>query len=268
MPVAAEPISIADTHLDAVLSLGVFLIFAGIVVRALASQWLSRTRDAAAGDDPVPCAPAPGCSPAVRPMIEIEERASRRREAVTDASEPEVISLEAETLAPLARLLDNARRLRAAERRVADELAVLPDGFWLVERNVAVGDRRIPFLVIGATGVFLICASDGAWTLHDLHVMSELGEQVRLWLPGYHGTPQVAVCLAFDELKPRAWFGGHEQRGRGGWVVGVDWLRPWIFGFGARCGLRNGDIRRLDDASGPFWERRSKARLPASPSFG
>jgi hypothetical protein len=71
---------------------------------------------------------------------------------------------------------NKGRRLGAAEARIAWELAALPEGFWLVERDVRVDGRRIPFVVIGATGVFLICASYGAWTLDDLHVMSELGD--------------------------------------------------------------------------------------------
>ena len=106
---------------------------------------------------------------------------------VVDAPEPELTRLRAETLAPLARTLDESRRLRAAEARVADELAGLPDGLWLVEHDVLVGVRRIPFLVLGATGVFAICPTDGAWTLEDLRVMSELGGDVHAQLPGYDG---------------------------------------------------------------------------------
>ena len=185
-----------------------------------------------------------------------------------EAPEPELARLRPETLAPLARALDKGRRLGAAEARIAGELAALPEGFWLVERNVGVDGRRIPFLVIGATGVFLICASDGAWTLDDLHVMSELGDQVGKRMPGYDGEPHAAVCLAFDEMKPRTWFGGEELRGHGGWVLGVDWLQRWIFGFGPEYGLRNGDVRALDEASGPFWDRRSTARLPTIQNFG
>jgi hypothetical protein len=80
-------------------------------------------------------------------------------------------------------------------------------------------------------------------------------------LPGYDGQPHAAVCLAFDEMKPRTWFGGEELRGHGRWVLGVDWLQRWIFGIGPEYGLRNGDVRALDEASGPFWDRCSTARL-------
>jgi len=69
-------------------------------------------------------------------------------------------------------------------------------------------------------------------------------------------------------MKPRAWFGGEPQRGRGGWVLGAARLQAWMFGFGPEHGMRNGDVRQLDEASGPFWNRRSSARLPATRSFG
>jgi hypothetical protein len=267
MLVASEPITGADTPVDVIVGLGVLLVFAGIVVRAIAARWPSRGRACTEpgperrGSRPASCTTEP-------PEQHLEDLASRRGEPVAEAPEPELFRLTAKTLAPLARLLDKGRRLGAAEDRIARELAALPDGFWLVERNVLVDGRRIPLLVIGATGAFLICASDGAWTLQDLHVMSELGDQLRQQLPGYDGQPHAAVCLAFDEMKPRAWFGGEELRGHGGWVLGVDWLQRWIFGFGSEQGLGNGDIRRLDDASGPFWNRRSTARLPATPNFG
>ena len=256
----------SDTPLDVILGLGVLLVFAGTVVRAFATRWPGR--------EPACAQPDPdrelglGAGTRVPPSSHGDDLASRPREPVAGWPEPELARLKAETLAPLARTLDKSRRLRAAEDCIAGELEALADGFSLVERNVLVDGRRIPFLIMGATGVFLVCASDGAWTLHDLHVMSELSDQVSRQLPGYDGTPHPAVCLAFDAMKPRAWFGGVELRGHGGWVLGVDWLQPWILGFGPEYGLRNGDIRRLDEASGPCWDRRSAARLPTSPNFG
>jgi hypothetical protein len=114
----------------------------------------------------------------------------------------------------------------------------------------------------------VICATDGAWTLRDLHLLSELGDDVRQELRGYDGPLHVAACLAFDEMKPRAWYGGQGERGRGGWVLGLDWLRTWMLSFGPEHGLGPGDVRRLNAASGPFWERRSIARLPVARNVG
>jgi hypothetical protein len=95
-----------------------------------------------------------------------------------DAREPEP-RLSRAMLERLGRTLDESRRLHAAENRVADELAALPEASWLIERNLHIGARHIPFLVIGATGVFAIAPTDGAWNLRDLRVLSELGDHVR-----------------------------------------------------------------------------------------
>jgi hypothetical protein len=182
--------------------------------------------------------------------------------------EPELARISLSSVERLGRTLDESRRLQAAEESVASALAALPDGLWLVERNVQLGVRRIPFLVIGVSGIFVICSTDGAWTLHDLQVLSKLGDDVRLQLPEFDGPVHAAVCLAFDEMKPRAWFGGQGELGRGGWVLGLDWLRSWMFSFAPEYGLSRGDLRRLDEASGPFWDRRSTARLPATRNVG
>jgi hypothetical protein len=267
MLATAEPITGADAPLDVILGLGVSLAFVGIVVRAVAGHSPIR-RHRHDQPDPEPGAPRVATRVAGRPVLHAEDVACRWSEAAAETPEPELARLRPETLAPLARVLDTSRRLTAAEDRVAGELGALPRGFWLVERGVLIDGRRVPFLVMGATGVFVVCASDGAWTLHDLHVMSELGEQVHRRLPGYDGQPHAAVCLAFDAMKPREWFGGERLRGRGGWVLGADWLQRWIFAFGPEHGLRNGDIRHLDEASGPIWERRSTARLPISANHG
>jgi hypothetical protein len=304
---ASEPIAGADTPLNIVLGTGVLLLFAGILIRALASRrhdhagvaplrGLLRAipRRTAASPDRAPRAapaardpgvdappaqirasrprpPEPAAAPRLRTPGEharVDAGTPTSPSAMPDVGEPELTRLSRATLERLGRTLDESRRLRVAEERVAEELAALPEGFWLVERDVRLGVRRIPFLVMGATGVFAICPTDGAWTLHDLHVLSELGDGVRRQLPGYDGPVRAAVCLAFDEMKPRAWFGGQGERGRGGWVLGLDWLASWMFSFGPEHGLGNGDVRRLDEASGPFWDRRSTARLPASRNVG
>jgi hypothetical protein len=188
--------------------------------------------------------------------------------AIDATPESDLTRLRSGTIAPLGGVLERSRRLREAEERVARELSSLPEGPWLVERYVLVGSRRVPFLVAGSTGVFVICASDGAWTLHDLDALSRLADEVNSLLPGYDGTVHAAVCLAFDAMTPRRWFGGEEQRGRGGWVLGIDRLQQWIVSFGPEHGLHAGDIRRLDEASGPIWDRRSTARLPLPQNFG
>jgi hypothetical protein len=292
MAAAPESIAGADGPLNVMLGVGVALLFAGIVVRALAA----RTRGAAAWRRlgcPHWRTRGPRSSPTLDAVVTGADRLSARAvtascsalprslrpftgpsepvtalPGVSDAPEPELTRLRTGTLAPLARTLDESRRLRAAEARVAAELAGLPDGFWLVERNVRVGAHRIPFLALGATGVFAICPTDGRWTLDDLVVLSELGERVRGQLPGYDGHVHGAVCLAFEDMKPRTWFGGEPRKGRGGWVLGLTSLRPWMFSFGPEHGLRNGDVRRLHEDSGPSWNRCRTACLPVVRHLG
>jgi hypothetical protein len=304
---ASDSIAGADTPLNIVLGVGAMLLFAGILIRALAAQHRNlegasplrallramtphtaspdqhlRAPGAAPdhpGAETQPAQTSPSTSrppePAAPPRVEAPDRPAsvdgenpQSPPAVREVPEPDLTRLPPTSVERLGRTLDESRRLHAAEESVAGDLAGLPEGFWLVERDIQLGVRRIPFLVMGDSGIFVICATDGAWTLHDLHVLSELGDQVSRQLPGYAGPVHAAVCLAFDEMKPRSWFGGHGERGRGGWVLGLDWLRRWMLSFGPEQGLRNGDIRRLDEASGPFWDRRSTARLSATRNAG
>ncbi len=166
----------------------------------------------------------------------------------------------------LADVLDRSRRLIVAEERVARELAGV-DG-WVVERYVLVGTQRVPFVLFGPGGVFTLCASDGAWTLYDLEVLSRLGDELRDRLPGYRGRVEAVVCLAFDHAEPRAWYGGAERGGRGGWLLGVDHLLPWLYGWGPEHGLAAEDVSRIAVEAGPHWRRRSTARLPVSGNAG
>ena len=38
-----------------------------------------------------------------------------------------------------------------------------------------------------------------------------------------------------------------DLQGRGGWLLGLEWLLPWMFSFEPDDGLRRGDVRRLDE---------------------
>jgi len=157
--VAHAPLPASDSFLDVVLGLGVMVVFAAGLVRAFAVRRRGRRRSCTPPD---PISPAPPPRGATQPARnQSTDPASPQRKPVAEAPEPELARLNAASLAPLARDLSRGRRLGAAEDRVACELAALPDGFWLVERDVVLDHGRIPFLVIGAPGVFVICASDG-----------------------------------------------------------------------------------------------------------
>jgi hypothetical protein len=293
----ADSITGPDGPVTVVLGIGVLLVFAGILIRAVATlgrprnrrpsspaiiPWLGRRvrRDASrAPDSSAPCAAPDSASERASPATDgdgARPPATASSSPATPAwgerpaalgperPEPGPARISAPSLAPLGGTLDDSRRLRAAEARVADELAQLPRGEWLIERDVLIGDRRIPFLVLGDTGVFVICATDGAWNLRDLHRMSALGARVLQLLPDYDGPAHAAACLAFDHMAPRSW---NDEHG-GGWVLGLQWLRRWMLGFGPKHGLRTGDLTHLNAAAGPFWDRRSTARLPATRNRG
>lgn len=185
------------------------------------------------------------------------------------ASAPSRSEARAATAGPVDRvadLLDRSRRLAAAEERVARELAAA--GGWLVERYVLIGAQRVPFVLLGPGGVLTLCATDGAWTMYDLEVLSRLGDELRGRLPGYRGRVEAVVCLAFDDAEPRTWHGGAESGGRGGWVLGVDQLLPWLGAWEPEHGLGRDDLLRIHAAAGPHWRRRSIARLPVTGNAG
>jgi hypothetical protein len=68
--------------------------------------------------------------------------------------------VSAATLEPLAACLQSSRRVAAAEASVPLVLARLAPDRWLVERYVIVAGQRVPFVVLGATGVFALWALD------------------------------------------------------------------------------------------------------------
>ena len=87
-------------------------------------------------------------------------------------------------------------------------LDALPEDLWLVEKHVLEDERRIPFVVVGPSGVFVVCATDGAWTIGDLQALTALADRLQRQLPGWAGEIQVVMCLAFDRTEIRSWVGG------------------------------------------------------------
>src|SRR6516164_3990544 len=113
-----------------------------------------------------------------------------------------------ETLEPLARSLDTSHRLAIAEARVAKTLSTLPSDRWLLERYAVIAGHRIPFLVLGETGVFIICALTGPPAWDELRLPGEVAEQhIMPTLPGYTGPMRVGLCraLATSAIEPRWW---------------------------------------------------------------
>jgi hypothetical protein len=155
-----------------------------------------------------------------------------------------------ETLEPLADELDASHRLAVAEARVADTLAHLPSDRWLVERYVVIAGHRIPFLILGETGVFAVWALSGPPIWDELPIPSHVAAHVTDTLPGYGGPVQVGLCraLAASGLQPRWWCRPGEP---GAWVMGSDWLIRWLEHFGPAHGLGVTDLERLRELAVP-----------------
>jgi hypothetical protein len=156
-----------------------------------------------------------------------------------------------ETLEPLARSLDTSHRLAIAEARVAERLGTLPSDRWLLERYALIAGHRIPFLVLGETGVFVICAVTGPPAWDELRLPAEVAEQhIMPTLPGYTGPMRVGLCraLATSAIEPRWWCRPGEA---GAWMMGLESLIAWVEHFGTDHGLGITDLRRLRELAAP-----------------
>ena len=155
-----------------------------------------------------------------------------------------------ETLEPLADSLDTSHRLAVAEARVADTLATLRSDRWLVERYVLIAGHRIPFLILGQTGVFTVWALTGPPIWDELPIPGHVATHVKQALPGYTGQIHVGICrpLAPAGIAPRWWCRPGQP---GAWVMGLDWLIRWLEHFGTDHGLGIADLQTLRELAKP-----------------
>jgi hypothetical protein len=205
-------------------------------------------------------------------------------DAVPSAARPPAAAPSASALAPLpppalpgaryaattfelaAQRLDHSRRLAILEGRVARALVTLPRDRWLVEPYVLVAGYRIPFVVLGECGVFAIFALSVRPMWQDTAYASRLAGYVKGVLPTYAGPVTPGICgVLKPELQPRYWYRSGQPGGS--WVMGLDWLIPWMQHFGHDHGLGVEDIARLHDLAGPNWSRHVKPGPPPVPDI-
>jgi hypothetical protein len=211
---------------------------------------------------------APLASALERPEHPAEPMAARPAIAVpAPPASPAARRLRGETLDPLGARLDRSRRLAVAEARVGEVLDRLPRDRWLVERYVLVAGQRVPFLLVGETGVFCLWAFDEAPGWEDLRFVNRAAAAVQELLPGYAGDVRVGLCRAFDPVTPRWWFAS--QSGSGAWLLGLNWLEQWLAHFGDAHGFADADVAWTARLAGPRWrERRRAGALPRTPNVG
>ena len=166
-----------------------------------------------------------------------------------------------ETLEPLGQHLDGSRRMAVVEQRLAPVVGALPQDRWLVERYVLFAGHRVPFLILGETGVFALWAVGGQPRWSDIPAIGGMADEVKKALPGFTGNVQTGMCRSLaPDVEPRWWC---RQGEPGTWVMGLNWVIPWLEHFGPEHGLGVKDIARLRELAGPRWGR-GVTDLPSS----
>jgi hypothetical protein len=135
---------------------------------------------------------------------------------------------------------------------VGEILAGLPRDRWLVERYVLRAGHRIPFLILGETGVFTVWTLLGPPQWSDLTLVNAVANQVKGRLPGYAGPVRAGMCRALEPAIPPRWWYRTEIQG-GCWVMGLDWVIPWLEHFGSDHGLGVKDLERFNALARPNW---------------
>ena len=194
-----------------------------------------------------PASTPAAAAPALQQPGEAQATATLRPPAIPDARH------SPETLELLGQHLDGSRRLAAVEARLVPVLDGLPRDRWLVDRYVMFAGHRIPFLILGETGVFALWAVGGRPRWSDVPAIAGMADEVKRALPGYTGTVQTGICRALaPTVEPRWWCRAGEA---GAWVMGLNQVTPWLEHFGPEHGLGVKDIECLRQLAGPHWER-------------
>ena len=127
--------------------------------------------------------------------------------------------------------------------------------------------QRVPFLVLGETGVFALWGLDQTPGWDDLPFVNRAAAALQALLPDYAGQVHIGLCRAFDPINPRWWYAN--QSGCGAWLLGVNWLERWLEHFDDLGGLGDGDVARAAELARPRWRpRRTGSSLPSTPNIG
>jgi hypothetical protein len=214
-----------------------------------------------------PAQPADKMSPSRPPRGEAPAPASTRSGATTSALPRGLpgARYSPETLEPLARRVEDSRRIAVADARVRDALAALPHDRWLVERYALISGHRVPFLLLGEAGVLTLWPVETGPSWGDMEFTNDVAKVIEKLLPAYPAPVRVGFCRAFERGMPRWW----SQGGAGAWIMGLDGIRPWLQHFGPEHGLGAEDVSRFNALAGPHWgRRRSPARFRVTPDRG
>lgn len=158
--------------------------------------------------------------------------------------------------------LERLRRLAVADTRLAEALAGLPHDRWRVEAGPRVDGHRIPFLVLGETGVFALWGDDTVPHYDEIVVVHRVAGAVQALLPGYAGKVQPALCRVFAEPEEPRMFCRADESAAWAWLLmGSSSVVPWLTQFaqlGPNHGLNPTDLARFDELAGPRWKPASR----------
>ena len=137
-------------------------------------------------------------------------------------------------------------------RRVNDELERKLGGLdrfaWHIERDLLICSVPIPFVLLGAPGLFLLQGSRGQWTSEDIDLMSRAARKLASVLSDYPDPAHPAIVVLEDDQPPRQHL---TAAGEGPcWILGDDLLPRWLHQFRDH-GLSEADIAVLRDHSDP-----------------
>jgi hypothetical protein len=154
-------------------------------------------------------------------------------------------------------LVDVNRRIAAAQVNTSDELDRIDGYRWHVEREMIFDGHRIPFVVFGPAGIFVVVGSDGAWKFADVAILNDAAQRIAAALPDHPVTVRAVIHLPFDADEPRHWT---DAAGNSAWVLGRGRLVAWMSDSTGE-GFAAGDIAELIRRGGPRWERPGARRL-------
>lgn len=147
-------------------------------------------------------------------------------------------------LESLGRLFAWHDRTRVVNDRLEAVLRELDGKAWHFERGLTIEGSTlpIPFVLLGATGVFLLAGSAGRWDNDDLMSLIAAASTVGANISCYPSRVHSALVIVGEEDEPRQHF---TEDGIGPcWILGETRVREWINGFDER-GLSADDIAVL-----------------------
>jgi len=181
-----------------------------------------------------------GIGPARRPTAPMRSPSEARR------LENEVSRAK---LTDLAVHLEAARRALYTRQAAVEQIYGLAGRDLMVEMDVELGGIRVPFVILGRTGVFAVLPTD-LWRFEDLACTEAIVSDLRRFVGHLGIEPQVIFYNPFGAQAERSWYDG---RGRGAWVIGCGQLSNWL---AAQTGPGVGpdEIAALREAAKPRWE--------------